>query len=145
MATSSTYSRYRLHTVASLRYEQDLSQREIAEQPQLSTATVSRLIQRARDEGVVRIEISEFVESGALEKELESALTLKRVIVVPSAPESGAMTALAEPTGRMVRDADMRPWSVLGLGWGGTIWEVVQVGLSIGTVRDSRSGSMLSM
>lgn len=129
MTTSPTHSRALLHTVASLRYEQDLSQREIAKQLQLSTATVSRLIQRARDEGVVRIEISEFVESGALAEELESALKLKRVIIVPSAPESGAMAALAEPVGRMLRDARMGPRSVLGLGWGGTIWEVVQVGL----------------
>ncbi len=129
MTNSAPFSRALLHAVASLHYEQALSQREIAKQLKLSTATVSRLIQRARDEGVVRIEISEFLESGALEEELESALKLKRVIIVPSAPESGAMAALAEPTGRMLRDAKMKPRSVLGLGWGRTIWEVVQVGL----------------
>ena len=145
MATSLTYSRSLLHTVASLSYEQDLPQREIAEQLQFSTATVSRLIQRARDEGVVRIEICEFVESGALEKGFEFALTLKRVIVVPNAPEYGAMAALAEPTGQMLRDAKTRPRSVLCPGWGGTIREVVQVGLSIGSVHDSRWGFMLSL
>lgn len=122
-------SRALLHTVARLHYEQDMSQRDIARQMQLSTATVSRLIRRARDEGIVRIEISEFVEPDALAATLATALRLKSVAIAPSAAEPGSMAALAEPAGRLLREATLGPGTVLGLGWGRTVWEVLQVGL----------------
>jgi DNA-binding transcriptional regulator LsrR (DeoR family) len=122
-------SRALLHTVARLHYEQDLSQRDIAQQMQLSTATVSRLIRRARDEGIVRIEISDFVEPATLADRLAEALNLRRVAIAPSAPESRTMAALADPVGRLLKEARLGPRSVLGLGWGRTVWETLQVGL----------------
>lgn len=122
-------SRALLHTVARLHYEQDMSQRDIARQMELSTATVSRLIRKARDEGIVRIEISPFVEPDSLAGTLARALNLKHVAIAPSAPEAGALAALAEPVGRLLREARLGPGSVLGLGWGRTVWEVLQVGL----------------
>lgn len=122
-------SRTLLHTVARLHYEQDVSQRDIARQMSLSTATVSRLIRRAREEGIVRIEISEFVEPDMLAARLAVALRLKHVALAPSAPEAGAMAAMAEPVGRLLREASLGPGRVLGLGWGRTVWEVLQVGL----------------
>jgi DNA-binding transcriptional regulator LsrR (DeoR family) len=122
-------SRTLLHTVARLHYEQDMSQRDIARQMNLSTATVSRLIRRARDEGIVRIEISEFVEPDSLAQQLAASLKLKHVAIAPSAPEPGAMAALAEPVARLLRNAQLGPGTVLGLGWGRTVWEVLQVGL----------------
>ena len=48
-----------LHTVAKLHYVSELSQVQIAKQLGLSTATISRLLQRARAEGIVRIEVRE--------------------------------------------------------------------------------------
>jgi DNA-binding transcriptional regulator LsrR (DeoR family) len=122
-------SRALLHTVARLHYEHDLSQRDIARQMHLSTATVSRLLRRARDEGIVRIEISEFVEPDTLAETLAAALKLRRVAIVPSAPEPGTMAALADPVGRLLKESRLGPRSVLGLGWGRTVWEVLQVGL----------------
>jgi len=122
-------SRSLLHTVARLHYEQDVSQRDIARQLDLSTATVSRLIRRARDEGIVRIEISEFVEPDMLAERLAAALKLRRVAIAPSALESGTMAALAEPVGKLLKEARLGPRSVLGLGWGKTVWETLQAGL----------------
>ena len=46
-----------LHTVAKLHYEAEMSQIAIARQLGLSTATISRMLQRARAEGIVRIEV----------------------------------------------------------------------------------------
>ncbi len=129
METINTDSRTLLHTVARLHYEQDMSQRDIAKQMELSTATVSRLIRRARDEGIVRIEISEFIEPDSLAEQLAASLNLKQVAIAPTAPEPGAMAALAEPVARLLRNAPLGPGSVLGLGWGRTVWEVLQVGL----------------
>ncbi len=122
-------SRTLLHTVARLHYEQDMSQRDIARQMELSTATVSRLIRRARDEGIVRIEISEFIEPDSLASQVATALKLKQVAIAPTAPEPGAMAALAEPVARLLKEAPLGPGTVLGLGWGRTVWEVLQVGL----------------
>ena len=59
MDIPSPTSRTLLFTVARLHYEMDLSQRDIAAQLKISTATVSRLIRRAREEGIVRIEIEQ--------------------------------------------------------------------------------------
>ena len=52
-------SRTLLHTVAKMHYVSDMPQVEIARRLDLSTATVSRLIKRAREEGIVRIEVRE--------------------------------------------------------------------------------------
>jgi len=129
MDTRAPFSRALLHTVAKLHYEQDVSQRDIAKQLNLSTATVSRLIKRARDEGIVRIEISDFIEPDALAERLREALGLQRVAIAQSAPEPGTMAALADPVGRLLRETGLGPGTVLGVGWGRTVWEVIKVGL----------------
>jgi DNA-binding transcriptional regulator LsrR (DeoR family) len=129
MDTPSTASRTLLHTIARLHYEKDLSQREIAKQMNLSTATVSRLIRRAREEGIVRIEIGDFVGTEELAAELREVLGLAHVALVPSAPAPGTMAAIADPVGRLLKKADLGARSVLGIGWGRTIWQVLQVGL----------------
>lgn len=122
-------SRSLLFTVARLHYENDLSQRQIAEQMKISTATVSRLLKRARDEGIVRIEIGEFVGTGDLEAELCEVLGLVRVAIAPSAPGPGSGSAIADPVGTLLREANLGARSVLGIGWGRMVWDVIQVGL----------------
>lgn len=122
-------SRTLLFTVARLHYEKDLSQREIAAQLKISTATVSRLLRRARDEGIVRIEIGEFIGTADLAEELRETLGLERVAIAPSAPAAGSMAAIADPVGALLREAALGAGSILGLGWGRTVWEVIQVGL----------------
>lgn len=129
MDSPSPTSRTLLFTVARLHYEKDLSQREIAAQLKISTATVSRLIRRARDEGIVRIEIGEFIGTEDLAEELRTVLGLERVAIAQSAPAAGSMAAIADPVGALLREADLKSGSVLGLGWGRTVWEVIQVGL----------------
>jgi DNA-binding transcriptional regulator LsrR (DeoR family) len=129
MDTSTPGSRTLLQTVARLHYEKDLSQREIAEQMKLSTATVSRLIRRAREEGIVRIEIAGTVGTDELAEELREALGLAHVALAPSTPTAGTMAGLADPVGRLLRRARIGTRSVLGIGWGRTVWEVIQVGL----------------
>lgn len=129
MDAPSPTSRTLLYTVARLHYEKDLSQRQIAEQMQISTATVSRLIKRARDEGIVRIEIGEFVGTDELAAQLCEALDLSHVAIAQSAPTSGAMAAIADPVSQLLRKAGLGAGSVLGLGWGRAVWEVIQIGL----------------
>jgi DNA-binding transcriptional regulator LsrR (DeoR family) len=117
-----------MHMVAKLHYESDLPQVQIARQLGLSAATISRLLQRARAEGIVRIEVRDLVVPDALGAKLERALGLRRVAVA-EAGSSVASLALAAPLGTMLRTANMAPGSVLALGWGRTIHTILEAGL----------------
>src|SRR5215510_15162312 len=73
--------------VARLYYERGLKQTDIADQLDISQATISRLLKRAQQEEIVRISIN--VPTGAyaeLEDGLERAYGLKEAIVVDSVP-----------------------------------------------------------
>ena len=74
--------------VARLYYDQELTQPEIAAQLDLSQATVSRLLKRAREEGIVRVTVN--VPYGAyplLEEQLQNRYELKEAVVVDSVEE----------------------------------------------------------
>ncbi|MVA31966.1 sigma factor-like helix-turn-helix DNA-binding protein, partial [Agrobacterium vitis] len=68
--------------VAKLHYEAEMSQVEIARKLGISTATVSRLLQRARVLGIVKIEVLDLVSPAGLTQELIEALSLKRAAVI---------------------------------------------------------------
>jgi DNA-binding transcriptional regulator LsrR (DeoR family) len=121
-------SRAMLHTVAKLHYLGEMSQVQIARQLGLSTATISRLLQRARAEGIVRIEVRDVFAPDELGAELAAKLALARVEVV-DAPPTGALAALAVPLSRMLAAADLRAGSVLMIGWGRTVQAVISTGL----------------
>ncbi len=114
-----------LHAVAKMHYVGELSQVQIAKQLGLSTATISRLLQRARLEGIVRIEVRDVFSPGELGADLAAKLGLSQVEVV-DAPVSGA---LALPLGRMLAAAELRPGQVLMIGWGRTVSAVIESGL----------------
>lgn len=117
-----------LHTVAKMHYIGEMSQVQIAKQLGLSTATISRLLQRARAEGIVRIEVRDVFAPDQLGAELARKLGLAQVEVV-DAPPSGAVAALAAPLSRMLAAADLRAGSVLMIGWGRTVSAVIETGL----------------
>lgn len=76
--------------IARLYYDQELTQPEIAAQLDLSQATVSRLLKRARDEGIVRVTVN--VPMGAyplLEEQLQKRYGLKEALVVDTLAEDG--------------------------------------------------------
>ncbi|MDL1888797.1 sugar-binding transcriptional regulator [Nitrospirales bacterium NOB] len=78
--------------VATLYYERKLRQTEIATQLDLSQATVSRLLQRALDENIVRISVS--TPMGCypeLEDAVRNRYNLKEAIVVDASPENGEL------------------------------------------------------
>ena len=96
-----------LHMVAKLHYLSDLSQVQIAKQLGLSTATISRLLQRARAEGIVRIEVRDLVAPDALGALLAERLGLRQVSVV-EAPV-GALGALAAPLSGLLLAENLKP------------------------------------
>jgi DNA-binding transcriptional regulator LsrR (DeoR family) len=117
-----------LHTVAKLHYEGDLSQVQIAKQLGLSTATISRLLQRARAEGIVRIEVRDIHAPDALGGLLAERLGLKAVVAV-DAPVAAGVQALAGPLSRMVGAQGLGQGSVLMVGWGRTVSAIIDGGL----------------
>jgi len=114
--------------VARLHYLSELSQVEIARQLGLSTATISRLLQRARAEGVVRIEVLDLVEPEALGRDIAHKLGLREVAVIEASPMAG-LGALATPLGRLLREAGLKAGDVVAIGWGRAVREVLQTGL----------------
>lgn len=121
-------NRVMLHTVAKLHYIAELSQVQIAKQLGLSTATISRLLQRARAEGIVRIEVRELYQPDELGAALAEKLGLKQLSVV-DAPAPGLLPAMAQPLSRMLGAAGLAPGSVLMIGWGRTVSGVIETGL----------------
>jgi DNA-binding transcriptional regulator LsrR (DeoR family) len=117
-----------LHTVAKLHYEADLSQVEIARRLNVSAPTISRLLRRAREEGIVRIEIPDIETPEELNRRLVETLGLKHAAVV-EAPEANLLAALAGPVGQMLREAGLRRDSVLAIGWGRAVRAVIEAGL----------------
>jgi DNA-binding transcriptional regulator LsrR (DeoR family) len=118
------------HTAARLYYEADLSQAEIGQRLGVSTATVSRLLREAREQGIVTIAIRAPAEAGDLAEELRDALGLKRVSIARGAPSPTPLAVLADPVRRILADVAPRPGAAVAIGWGHTIWEVLGVGLA---------------
>ncbi|RWL09849.1 MAG: MarR family transcriptional regulator [Mesorhizobium sp.] len=117
-----------LHTVAKLHYEADMSQVDIARRLGVSTATISRLLQRARAEGIVRIEVLDLATPEAITTQLVEALGLRDAAVIES-PAAGALAALAAPLGALLKQSGLTAGSVVAIGWGRAIREVIQAGL----------------
>lgn len=117
-----------LHTVAKLHYEADMSQVDIARQLGVSTATISRLLQRARAEGIVRIEVLDLATPEGITTQLVEALGLRDAAVIET-PSAGALAALAAPLGALLKQAGLTAGSVVALGWGRAIRQVIQAGL----------------
>lgn len=127
-ASDQAASRAMLHTVAKLHYEAEMSQVDIAKRLGLSAATISRLLQRARTEGIVTIQIRDLVEPDELMRELKQKLQLKTVAVV-DAPGQSAVGALTGPVGEMLKEAGLTAGSVLAIGWGRAVRDIVETGL----------------
>ncbi|TIQ00491.1 MAG: MarR family transcriptional regulator [Mesorhizobium sp.] len=117
-----------LHTVAKLHYEAEMSQVDIARRLGVSTATISRLLQRARAEGIVRIEVLDLATPEGITTQLVEALGLRDAAVIES-PAAGALAALAAPLGALLKQSGLTAGSVVAIGWGRAIREVIQAGL----------------
>jgi DNA-binding transcriptional regulator LsrR (DeoR family) len=114
--------------VAKLHYQSDMSQVDIAKKLGLSTATVSRLLHKARSAGIVRIEVIDLSPSEDLTAALIDGLKLRTAAVVDT-PSSNVLSALAAPVGSILQQAGLHSGSTLGIGWGRAVREVTLAGL----------------
>jgi deoxyribonucleoside regulator len=109
--------------VATSFYRHGKSQIEIARELGLDPSTVSRYLKRARDEGIVHIEIRlprrEHVDLG---RDLASRFGLQRAVVVPEDTDADALYAVAADFVSSSLVTGMR----LGISWGQTLAGMVR-------------------
>jgi DNA-binding transcriptional regulator LsrR (DeoR family) len=110
-------------------YEANLSQQQIADELGVSRSLIALYLKRARDQGIVRIEINDPQDNCEdLALLLQAHANLNRVIVVPSTHNSSALTrrsiagALARHLERNLQDGD-----VVGIGFGRTMAELAEL------------------
>ena len=113
---------------AKLYYEHQLSQLEISKKLGVSRPTVSRLLQQARNTGIVRIDITDPSEVGT---QLESALIkkfgLKKVVVVPN--DTNDNKIVKKRLGKaavLLVDQLISEGTILGISWGTTMQQVAR-------------------
>ena len=92
-----------IYKVCSLYYEDDMRQQEVSDYLGISRATVSRMLQKGKESGIVRVEVINPVQFSynKLEKALARKYGLKEVIVV----ESSALDTKTESVSRMYERA----------------------------------------
>ena len=107
---------------ARLYYEHNLNQAQIATRLDVSRPGVSRLLQEARDTGIVKIQI---VDPGARGTRLESSLRekfgLKHAIVVPSDKQDTVLKSRMGSALITLLDQLLTENTTLGVSWGSTL------------------------
>lgn len=104
---------------------EDKTKVEIGQELGMSRFKVARLLQRAREEGVVRISILDGVmREDRLPERLANHLGLKRVVVVHGfLDEVENRRALARAAAQFVQE-EIRPGDTFGFSWGRTLAEI---------------------
>ena len=117
-----------MHLVAVLYYTANKTQNEIAEEVSISRQTVSRLLIQARDEGIVKITITDpFSNMERLAETLRQNLDLHTVIVIPG--EANSQNQIRRRLGYTAArflESSVQVGDIVGIGWGRTLSEVVQ-------------------
>lgn len=112
--------------VCHLYYEDGLSQGEIATKLAISRPTISRLLQFARDQGLLKIEIVDPLKDlDTLAKQLEHKFNLKKVLLIYDATND--LTAINEKLGAVTADyldEIVKDQDSIGISWGKTLESV---------------------
>jgi deoxyribonucleoside regulator len=113
---------------ARLYYEHHFSQQQIATKLGISRPGISRLLRKARETGIVKIEIIDPESKGtALEAKLKDKYKLRDVIIVPNENEDGAI--IKQRLGKSAityLDRLIKDNMILGVSWGTTMLQVAQ-------------------
>ena len=118
-----------LYRVADYYYNDGLSQDEIAKIENFSRPHVSRLLDRAKELGIVKINVimPEILSTDMLAEELRQLLDLKAVSVCPlSSPHDEPSFEVAHHA-TDVLDEYLEDASCVGLGWGYTMYQTARI------------------
>lgn len=146
--------------VASLYYEYDHSQQQIAELLQISRSNISRLLKEAKQKGLVEIRIHKRIATvPALEREFQQRFGLQQAMIVDNLQGSypSPLTEAGQLAAWHLEDV-LRPNSVLAISWGNGVSaavtafamrpllhiDVVQMIGSVGTIPSDIDGPELA-
>lgn len=108
--------------IARLYYIEDTTQKEIARKLNISIATVSRNLARAKDLGLVEIRVRDDNQRYRdLEIALEKSRGLKECIVVPTEGGPGSVPAAFSASAGELLSRILSPGDLLGVSWGETL------------------------
>ncbi len=113
---------------AQLYYEEGRTQQEVAKVMEVSRPTVSRLLERAREEAIVTITVTNPFESNLpLADQLCKATGLAHAIITSAVPKATEINTrrLGISAAHYLENA-LKPQDVVGVGWGRTLYSVVQ-------------------
>ncbi|HTP26287.1 MAG TPA: sugar-binding transcriptional regulator [Anaeromyxobacteraceae bacterium] len=115
-----------LYRVAQAYYEDDLTQEEIGDQFGLSRVTICRLLNRAREAGIVRISVSlPGSGCGDMERALERRYGLREAVVAPRTTRLPLLERLGSAAASLFTRA-VKGCEVVGISWGGTLRAFVE-------------------
>jgi len=120
--------------IAKMYYEDGLTQQDIAQRLGIYRTTITRLLQKARDTGIVTFSIKgQYKEQVDLEDQLLKAFDLKDVIIVPSnehethdTKQRNVMEVALKLLDEIVTDED-----VLGISSGSTVSKIVDLNMNL--------------
>ncbi len=116
-----------LAKVATLYYEEGLTQAQIAEHMNLSRSKVFRLLAEARRAGIVEIRLHHlFRRADHLEKELMRGFSLKEArVLLTASPELQQRFAPVSVLAARYLQEILQPDSILTISWGKTLYDMV--------------------
>lgn len=106
--------------VAHMYYEQKKTQQEISKMIGKSRMAVSRLLQKARDEGIVEIKINYEGSYIELENTLKEKYKIKEFVISPYDEGVGLKKRLSEKTANLLKRI-LEDNQTVGVGWGSTL------------------------
>ncbi|WP_440961011.1 sugar-binding transcriptional regulator [Paenibacillus nitricinens] len=115
--------------IAQMYYEQNLTQSEISNKLGIYRTTISRMLKRVREEGIVTITINyDIGDHCTLEQELKERFGLKEAIVVEVDPaQSGVIKrkAIGRACAKWLEKV-VQPKDMIGFSWGSSLAAVVE-------------------
>lgn len=112
--------RRRMMLVSKLYYEDNMTQQQIARQMDLSRMKISRILQKAKEEGVVRIIIDYSGAFPELEDKIYKKYGLRDVVVVDTTVGSSPKEQVASAAAYYL-EKHLRKNSAVAVGWGTTV------------------------
>lgn len=107
--------------VAKLYYEEGMGQEKIAQIMNLSRPYVSKLLNAAREEGIVRIYVIDPLNiESSLEAEFRERFHLRKAIIVPREASTEPLEHIGESAARYLNEV-VEENSVIGTAWGKTL------------------------
>jgi DNA-binding transcriptional regulator LsrR (DeoR family) len=117
-----------LYRVAKYYYLQNYSQEEIAKQEFISRPQVSRLLKKARELGIVKIDISlpDIIDKIELENKLKTILGLDKVIISPSNSDIIENDSMLYFMAAEYLSSSLAKCKKVGIGWGQSTYQISQ-------------------